>query len=420
MNKAVYPLIILLLCVSRLNTSACTTAVVSGKCTVDGRPLLFKQRDATDFNNRMQLFHDGKYIYMGLCDKKDPKGKEVWGGYNSTGFAIINSASYNLNSSDSSSVKDREGFIMKRALQVCASLKDFEILLDTLAKPMGCNTNFGVIDAHGGAAYYETGNNGYVKFDANDSVIAKRGYLIRTNFCFTGKSDLDKGLSRYYAEKEILLGGYARQILSPEFFLSDVSRSLFHGLTHVNLYNQMPENDITPFFVPFRDYILRYSTSSALVIQGVSQGESPSQSVCWTVLGSPLTSVAIPLWIIPSGNLPLILEADTDGNAPLCKWALTLKESLFPIHSGEGPDYLDLGKLINKRKNGIMQRTLPIQDSILHRGIAMQERFRKNKSINPEEINAFYNWVNQYVTDFYTHSFSPYDKSPASPRPGTM
>jgi len=118
--------------------------------------------------------------------------------------------------------------------------------------------------------------------------------------------------------------------------------------------------------------------------------------------------------------LPLILKADTDGNAPLCKWALTLKESLFPIHSGEGPDYLDLGKLINKRKNGIMQRTLPIQDSILHRGIAMQERFRKNKSINPEEINAFYNWVNQYVTDFYTHSFSPYDKSPASPRPGTM
>jgi hypothetical protein len=104
-----------------------------------------------------------------------------------------------------------------------------------------------------------------------------------------------------------------------------------------------------------------------------------------------LTSVAIPLWIIPSGNLPLILEADTDGNAPLCKWALTLKESLFPIHSGEGPDYLDLGKLINKRKNGIMQRTLPIQDSILHRGIAMQERFRKNKSINPEEINAYYN-----------------------------
>ena len=83
-----------------------------------------------------------------------------------TGFAIMNSASYNLNLQDTSKLKDNEGFVMKKALQSCATLQDFEALLKSLPKPMGVNANFGVIDANGGAAYYETSNYTFIKFNA--------------------------------------------------------------------------------------------------------------------------------------------------------------------------------------------------------------------------------------------------------------
>ena len=164
---------------------ACTTALVSGKFTPDGRPLLFKQRDTDELHNKIEFFHDGRYDYVGLVNSKDPS-HAVWGGYNSTGFAIINSASYNLNEHDQASVKDNEGIIMKLALQRCRTVRDFEQLLDSLPKPLGVEANFGVIDAQGGGAYFETGNSHFKKYDVNDPAVAPDGYIIRTNFSFSG------------------------------------------------------------------------------------------------------------------------------------------------------------------------------------------------------------------------------------------
>ena len=54
---------------------ACTTAVISGKYTKDGRPLLWKHRDTWALNNSIRQFDDGKYPYMGLVNSKDIEGK---------------------------------------------------------------------------------------------------------------------------------------------------------------------------------------------------------------------------------------------------------------------------------------------------------------------------------------------------------
>ena len=146
-------------------TLACTTFIISGKHTADGKPILFKNRDTDQKQNSLVFFNDGLYKYIGLADGTEEWNKMVWGGYNETGFAIINSAAYNNNEGDTSSFKDQEGVIMKLALQKCATLKDFENLLESLPKPMGLDANFGVIDAYGGASYYETGNYNFKKFD---------------------------------------------------------------------------------------------------------------------------------------------------------------------------------------------------------------------------------------------------------------
>ena len=85
---------------------------------------------------------------------------------------------------------------MRKALRVCKTVQDFEHFLDTLPRPMHVEANFGVIDAYGGAAYYETNNERYYKKDANDPNLAPEGYLIYTNFSFVGRTDEGKGYVR--------------------------------------------------------------------------------------------------------------------------------------------------------------------------------------------------------------------------------
>ena len=85
-------------------------------------------------------------------------------GNNETGFAVMNTASYNL-APDTAVYKDREGDVMTQALKECRVLADFESLLDRLPRPLGVQANFGAMDATGAAAYYETCDSGFVKFD---------------------------------------------------------------------------------------------------------------------------------------------------------------------------------------------------------------------------------------------------------------
>ena len=400
-------MIIILFSLSFFNDAvACTTAIVSGKYTVDGRPLLFKQRDTHDLENKLVAFTDGKYPYIALVNTNDSLGKAVWGGYNKAGFAIMNSASYNLNDQDPGIADNGcDGLIMKLALQRCTTLADFEHLLDSLPKPLGTSSNFGVIDANGGAAYYETGNYNYKKYDANNPVVAPFGYLIRTNFSYSGDRLQDKGLARYESAQELLSQASLNNAVSVGFFI-DVTRYLKHGITKTNLTSWIPDNAAQPVFVAFRDYIPRYLTASAIIIQGIKGHESPTQTIMWTILGSPLTTVAIPVWITSSLNLPEILVADRTQQAKLNEWSLTLKKRLFPIERGEGSDYINLAALISKDNKGILQNILPIEKQIINHANINLIKWRSQPAISDKEIITFYNWIDRFVTQSYHDTFN--------------
>ena len=383
---------------------ACTTAIVSGKYTADGRPLLFKQRDTPQLENKLVAFQDGKYPYLGLVNTKDTLGKEVFGGFNKAGFAIMNSASYNLNPNDSGKDDGADGLIMKLALQKCATLADFEHLLDSLPKPLNVSSNFGVIDAIGGAAYYETGNYNYKKYDANDPDIAPLGYLVRTNFSYSGDRKQDKGLSRYQAAQDLLYQASLTNSISVDFFIN-VSRSLKHGITHTNLYDDIPASGSEAAFSAFRDYIPRYVTASSIVVQGITKNESPSLTTMWTTLGSPLTTVAVPVWITSGLKLPEILVADKQGKAKLNDWSLQLKKQLFPIERGEGADYINLSALLTKDQKGILQKILPIEKQVQSQVSVYQHKWRTAGTIDEKEILLFYNWVDKFISQSYHDTF---------------
>ena len=55
---------------------ACTSAIVSGKLTANGRPLLWKNRDTNDLNNRVERIkgHDGLMEFVALFDARDLQG----------------------------------------------------------------------------------------------------------------------------------------------------------------------------------------------------------------------------------------------------------------------------------------------------------------------------------------------------------
>jgi hypothetical protein len=384
----------------------CTTAIVSGKYTSDGRPLLVKHRDSGFVQNRLVYFEDGKFKYIGLVNSVDSLNKEVWGGSNSSGFAIMNSASYNLKpDADTTKIKDREGIIMKLALQTCETLEDFEELLQNLEKPLGVEANFGVIDARGGCAYYECDNFSFKKIDANDPKIAPFGYVIRTNYSFTGDEDEGYGYIRYLAAEELFYNAAAANDLSSRFILQDVSRNLKHSLTGVDLTKDHMAGSADKEFVHFQDYIPRNSSVSTILVQGVKEGEAPELTTIWTILGFQLCSVAVPTWVAGGDNIPALLVEDESGNAPLCSKALTLKEKCFPINRGSGYKYLNAAAVMNKKETGTWQLLKPVEDNIINESESMMNNWKVKGKTNKDEIINFYNWVDEFILGKYSVMF---------------
>ncbi|MCK5028236.1 MAG: hypothetical protein KAR57_01285 [Bacteroidales bacterium] len=382
---------------------SCTTAIVSGKYTEDGRPILWKHRDSDFYQNKLMYFTDGKYDYIGLINTVDIKGEQVWAGTNSEGFSIMNAALYDVNLDYKGDYKDREGYIMKMALQKCATLEDFEKFLTDLPKPMGVAASFGVIDAQGGAAYYETDNNKFVKFDANDSRVAPNGYLIRTNHAFTGKKDKGYGYIRYENAHDLFSNAFATNQLNYQNIISEFSRSFYHSLLKTDYRDFSDEYTDKQHFINAGDLIVRNSSVSAVVVHGVKKGESPEFTTMWTVLGYPFTTVAVPVWIKGGEKLPKIMMAEKNENAPLCDMALELKKQCYPIERGSGYKYLNISALINDENSGILQKIEPIEKIIFEQTESKISDW--NNKFEKDKIQKFYQWLDEFIVNEYKKNF---------------
>ena len=189
----------------------------------------------------MVVVQGQRYRYLGLVNAEDTTPVDVWGGHNEAGFGIINTAAYNMNGDSGDT--DGDGIFIRKALELCATLEDFERLLDTVKKPREVNSNFAVLDAQGGCAYYETGHYDYVKFDVNDPNVAPDGYLMRTNFGTTGNHKLDQGVERYQAITDFMAEACKAGHLEHDYLITHISRYLKHGVTKLDMNDFMPESE---------------------------------------------------------------------------------------------------------------------------------------------------------------------------------
>ena len=403
--KKIILITFLLLAIAASDISACTTAVISGKYTKDGRPLLWKHRDTWAINNKIMQFDDGKYVYTGLVNSKDSLGKSIWIGYNSTGFGVMNSASYNLNN-DTIEQSGLEGRLMKEALQTCATIDEFEQLLLDMPEPRRLEANFGVIDGNGGAAYFELGNFKVIKIDANDPIIAPNGYVIRTNYSFNGIAGKGGGYIRYVTANKVFDEAVKSNALTAQTIIQEASRNLTHSLTGDNLwdYENLKEGEDKMVF--FMDYIPRSGSSSSCIVEGINPDENPDLTTMWTVLGWPLASVTIPVFINSNNEIPEVLTYNEDiKDAPLCYFALALKDECYSQKWGTSKKYyLNVNKLLNADATGIMQQNIDLDNSLFNQSYSMLEKWR-NEGRSDEELYEFYENVDEQVKSHYSKTY---------------
>ena len=364
---------------------ACTTAVVAGAGSADGRPILWKNRDADDHQNQVVYCSDGKYPYIGVVNKADAAGMAIWAGINSQGLAIMNSASYNLEGAENSVA---EGNVMKLALQSCATVADFQALLET--SNMGGRdvaANFGVIDAKGGAAYFETDKKSYKRFNADDPAIAPKGYLIRTNFSESGKPGEGAGFVRFKRASELVEEAVKLKGLDAQSLLKQIARDVANA--RIGSYPMNPRKKNSPAFAYTADSICRYDTASCAVFTGVKPGEDAALSTLWVIVGQPVTGVAIPLWVA-AGSVPKEVSVSPDPS-PMTAAFDTVREYFYPETKGDLKKYVDADALSDPKK-GLLPPLLVQEESNFKKAGSALEKWRR-QTPSPDEVAGFENDV---------------------------
>lgn len=408
MLKRIFPLILCVMAVSLLADSvqACTSAVVSGKVTPDGRPLLWKNRDTDFMRNHVDYVKGEKYDFIAVVNSDNAYLKEAWMGTNSAGFALMNTQSYNL-----VEVKDGEergaanGRIIYRALEVCATVEDFCHFLDTISKPSYIEANFGAIDAKGGAAMFEVDYRKYVMYDANNSQDAPYGYIARTNFSFAGKVNEGAGYVRYMEADRVLMKASATGGITPQIIFNGLSRSFHNCMLDIDLrggaYNRPQASG---WFVD-QDFIPRSSTSCSVVVQGVKVGEKAELTTMWTLLGYPPTGVAVPLWVKEADKLlPRMVRFDKEcGAAPLSDWSLRLADKVFCYKQGMGTGhYLNWERLYSPEKgDGYMTTLTPIEEDVFRSTMPLLKEWRKKGSLDAKVIPGLYDELDESIRMVY-------------------
>jgi hypothetical protein len=400
MRRYILPLIIATLLLNVHGAIACTSAIVSGTATPDGRPLMWKHRDTSSDNNKLLYFTGGVYAYTGMVSTGKTENSSVWMGMNSAGFAIMNTVSYNINPEGNEEGSYGEGSIMARALAECATLEDFENLLDELTKPTGLAANFGVIDAQGGAAYYETGDYRWIKIDVNDRSVAPLGYMVKTNYSSNGNMETGQGYARYITASDIFYRAAMENSLTPEMILQRAERSLVNGFTGDDLISMATEDDKVRM-VHFKDNIARKTTTSSAIFKGVKPGEDPMATLMWTVCGWPLATVAYPVWMNSANMLPGLLTAPQGENSALCDAGLAAKKAAMPITRGHGQDYININMISNRNNTGYLQWIMPLEEKIID---ITEEKVRGWKSTAPSvrELQELYSTIDNLIFNSYS------------------
>ena len=341
------------------SANACTSAIISAKANPYGRPLLWKNRDTSTTDNKVEYIpsRNGSYAYTALFNSKDKENKQAWIGMNEVGFAIMNTASYNYKDDKVPKSKmDREGFVMAKALQTCKSVDDFEKLLKDWPRPIGVEANFGVIDAAGNGAFFETNNHSFVRYDLSD---AEEGVLVRANYCHSGRADSRRGLVREANANHLLTPYISQASITPEILTEELSRTFYHDGKKKDF--SLSEEII----IDEGEFIPRFTSTATVVVEGCKPVEDlaslkpediEGEYIMWTGMGYPPCSDIYAVRCGPNG-VPSDLKGNAEnGHCAAGDRVKTRRSEVFITKQGDKKKYINLKKLYNSEGTGYVQQ----------------------------------------------------------------
>jgi len=346
---------------------ACTTAVIGPGASATGRPMLWKNRD-TDFpSNKVIFVKENPFSYLALVNAEDRSGRWVYAGLNSAGFAIFNSVAYNL-PEKGGEVKDMEGTIMADALRRCASVADFESYIqENLGPSLGSLANFGVLDAAGETALFEVSNHAYKKYQTADF---PEKWIVNTNFARSGQAEAGAGYLRFERASQLF-----QQVLpgpiSHQQILGQFCRDTGHALVRQPTWPQFKNiSGKGSFWIATRDTIDRDSTSAAIVVCGRMPGRENSLATFWVMLGEPMFTIAVPMWVEAGTSVPPLQQGE---KAAIYLEANRLQKKARPFPETDRRAYLDVTRLDNREGTGFLPRLLEAERDIF----ALTDEFLK-------------------------------------------
>lgn len=388
---------------------ACTSFIISGKATPTGRPMMFKHRDTGELNNRIDYFEGEKYAFMGLVNSPS-HGGEVWAGMNEAGLCIMNTASYNLREDSLDCKMDREGELMYQALSHCATLGDFEQWLTTYPQPWGVEANFGLIDAQGGAAYYEMNNHSWIKYDVNAE---ENGYRVVTNFSFAGRYEDYEGWERYQTATAIMNEAFSpSHQMSATEALNLFSRQYRHEVLDIDF-----DSINAPEYTVDQDFIPRRITSAVVVFEGVATPKEARKTIMWTALGYPACAVAVPLVMMDKTHIPHYMLARDEHaqegsglHSEMCDLSLQIKDQwAFPLHISNGKRYVNTQHILRGTDTApsLLVCTQQVEKTIEDSFALLYQQW-KNGQINDKQFLQTYDEIAEKWLQTYRSSFAAY------------
>ena len=304
---------------------------------------------------------------------------------------------------------DREGEFMYHALANCANIVDFEAWIETYPKPWGVEANFGIIDAQGGAAYYEMNNDRYIKYDVNAE---ETGYRVVTNFSFAGRYEDYEGWERYQTACAEMKENFSRnKEMTAIDAMNIFSRQYRHEVLDLNF-----NKDNAPEFTVDQDFIPRRITSAVVCFEGVKAGDKPLHTIMWTALGYPACAVAVPL-LMHRDHLPAYMKARNENakegkglNAEICDKSLQIKnEWAFPLHISNGKKYVNTQNILRgaEGKPALLDCTREVEEKILKDFMPLYEQWTEGALSD----QVFFKWYDQSAKQWikkYDATFAPY------------
>lgn len=363
---------------------ASTIAMVSGASTTDGRPLLIKNRDNSSNDNQEFYYNNhGPYHYISVTYAGVTN--QAWGGVNELGFAVNNANAWNF--ADSVVGPDDDGYIMDLALRTCQTVDDFQAIMDsTNVTGRTLPAIYGVVDASGDGAMFEAASYEYYRFDLDDSVAAPNGYMVRANFAYMG-GPYHLGQHRHDRVMALLDSAYAGGFISHSYATQTILVDIVNE--EIDPY-PLPFNgreDLLPYgLILTHDAVNRDITRAGFAIQGILPGENPFLCTIWALVGEPICTPALPLWVY-AGSTPVEFDGPTFSS--LNVKAHQFRDYLYQTQWAS--DAMDTWKLVDEDSEGLLPFLTSVEDSAAMSADSALEAWRAGGLPPQSDVEAFQN-----------------------------